>query len=114
KLLSGDLDVETALRERDDTREEVEQQKRQLLGESAYAQLDGFVHDVAAGDLVKGLNRELGSLALTEDQSKQVQALFAAKPDVIIDDTDLFRSEESLEALFQTLVDRGHRDLAAA
>jgi hypothetical protein len=40
--------------------------------------------------------------------------VFAAKPDITMDDMDLFRSRESLEALFQAYVDRGHRDLQEA
>lgn len=46
--------------------------------------------------------------------SRQIQALFAAKPDIKIGDLDLLRSKESLDALFQTLVDRGQKDLQAA
>ncbi|HEX4264822.1 MAG TPA: sigma-70 family RNA polymerase sigma factor [Verrucomicrobiae bacterium] len=114
KLLSGDVDVDTALQARDSGAAELENQIAGLLGDSSYAQFNQYKHDTAASELVSGLNRELGSLSLNEDQSKRLQDLFEAKPDIIIDDTDLFRPKDSLDALFQTLVDRGHHDLEQA
>ena len=114
QLLSGDLDIDTALQNRDAAKTELENQIESLLGESSFAQYDQFNHNTAAGALVKGLNRELGDLALNDEQSQRIQQLFAAKPDIPIDDMDLFRSKESLDALFQTLVDRGHHDLQEA
>jgi RNA polymerase sigma factor (sigma-70 family) len=114
QLLSGDMDAETAFQSRDNAKTELESQIAALLGDSGYAQFDQFNHDTAAGELVKGLNRELGDKALNDDQSKRIQELFGAKPDIIMDDMDLFRSKESLDALFQTLVDRGHHDLQEA
>jgi RNA polymerase sigma factor (sigma-70 family) len=114
QLLSGDLDIDTALQNRDAAKTELQNQIGALLGESGFAQFDQFNHDTAAGALVKGLNRELGDLALNDEQSQRIQQLFAAKPDIIFDDMDLFRSKESLDALFQTLVDRGHHDLQEA
>jgi hypothetical protein len=114
QLMSGDMDVETALQERDKGKGATERQIAEVLGESGYADYDQFNHDNAAGELIKGLNKQLGALALNEEQSKRIQALFAAKPDIVIDDIDLFRSKESFDVLFQTLVDRGHRDLQEA
>jgi RNA polymerase sigma factor (sigma-70 family) len=114
KLLSGDLDVETALQARDSTKTELDAQIAALLGDSGFTQFDQYYHEMAATELINGLNRELGSLSLNDDQSKKLQALFQAKPDIIIDDMDLFRSPESLDALYQTLVDRGHHDLQQA
>jgi RNA polymerase sigma factor (sigma-70 family) len=114
KLLSGDLDPETGLQNRDSTQAELTSALTDLLGQSGYARFDQYNHDSAAADLVKGLNKELGSLALNPDQSQRIQALFEAKPDIPMDDFDLFRSSESLDALFQSLVDRGHHDLEQA
>jgi hypothetical protein len=114
KLLSGDLEVDAALQTRSDNQAELNNRIIGLLGDAGYAQFDQYTHDMAAADLVKGLNQQLGSLALSDDQSKQLQELFAAKPDITLDDTDLFRPKESLDALFQTLVDRGHHDLQQA
>ena len=114
QLLSGDMDVATALQDRDAAKTGLDSEIMNLLGDSGYAQYDQFNHATAAGELVKGLNRELGDKALNDDQSKRVQALFAAKPDIITDEIDLFRSQESFDALFQSLVDRGHHDLQEA
>lgn len=114
QLVSGDMDVDTALRERDKGKAETERQIADVLGDSGYAHYDQFNHDTAAGELVKGLNKALGTRALNEEQSMRLQALFAAKPDIIIDDVDLFRSKESFDALFQTYIDRGHHDLQEA
>jgi RNA polymerase sigma factor (sigma-70 family) len=114
QLMSGDSDTETALQGRDQAKAELENQIKELLGDAGYAQLDQFNHDTAAGELVKGLNRELGDKALNDEQSKRIQALFAAKPDITIDDMDLLRSKESLNGLLQQLVDRGHHDLEEA
>jgi len=106
--------VDTALRGRDKGKGETERQIADVLGDSGYAHYDQFNHDTAAGELVKGLNKALGTRALNEEQSMRLQALFAAKPDIIIDDVDLFRSKESFDALFQTYIDRGHHDLQEA
>jgi RNA polymerase sigma factor (sigma-70 family) len=114
QLVSGDMDVDTALRERDKGTAETERQIADVLGDSGYVKYDQFNHDTAASDLVKGLNKALGALALNEEQSIRLQSLFAAKPDIIIDDVDLFRSKESFDALFQTHIDRGHHDLQEA
>ncbi len=114
QLLSGDVDAETALQNRDNAKAETKRQIAELLGDSGYAQFDQFNRDAAAYELVKGLNKELDDKALNDDQSKRIMALFAAEPAIPIDDMDLFRSKESLDALFQTLVDRGHHDLQKA
>jgi RNA polymerase sigma factor (sigma-70 family) len=114
KLLSGDLDPETGLQNRNSTQAALTAALTDLLGQTGYAQFDQYNHDTAAEDLVNGLNKELGSLALNPDQSQRLQALFEAKPDIPMDDFDLFRSPESLDALFQSLVDRGHHDLEQA
>jgi hypothetical protein len=114
QLLSGDMDANSALRERDANKSGLDDDLRNLLGDSGYAQYDQFNHETAAGELVKGLNRELGGNALNDDQGRRIQALFAAKPDIMIEDIDLFRSQESFDALFQSLVDRGHHDLEQA
>jgi hypothetical protein len=110
-LVRGDIDVTTALADRDGAAQVKENRIRALLGDSGYAQFDDATHAMAAGELVTGLNRELGDKALNDEQSQRMQALFGAKPDTVIDDVDLFRSTESLDALFQSLVDRGHADL---
>ena len=114
RLLSGDTDVDTALQERETGLTVLTNLISGLLGEAGYTHYDQYIHQIAAADLVNGLNRQLGTLALSDDQSSRLQALFGAQPDITIDDTDLFRSKESLDALFQTFVDRGHRDLQEA
>lgn len=114
QLMSGDLDVNAALQARDNGKTELANQITALLGDAGYTQFDQFNHDTDAGELVKGLNRELGENALNDEQSRQIQKLFGAGPDIPIDDMDLFRSKESLDALFQQLIDRGHSDLQKA
>ncbi len=114
RLLSGDLDVQTALQGRDNARTDLQNQLTALLGEPGYAQYDQFNRDSNAAELVSGLNRELGDNTLNDEQARQLQELFAAKPEITADDMDLFRSKESLDALFQSLVDRGHQDMQQA
>jgi RNA polymerase sigma factor (sigma-70 family) len=114
QVLSGDMDAQTGLQSRDQVKSDLQTQLTALLGDSGYEQYNQFTRNSNAGDLVKGLNQALGENALNSDQSQQIQALFAAKPEIPIDDMDLFRSKESLDALFQTLVDRGHSDLQQA
>jgi len=114
QLLNGDINVETALANRDNFRTETRKQIATLLGDSGYEQYDQFNREATAYELVKGFNKELGDKAFNDEQSKRIMALFAAKPAIILDDMDLFRSKESLDALFQTLVDRGHHDFQEA
>jgi RNA polymerase sigma factor (sigma-70 family) len=114
QVLSGDMDAQTGLQSRDQVKSDLQTQLITLLGDSGYTQYDQFTRNSNAKDLVNGLNQALGENALNDDQSRQIQELFAAKPEIPIDDMDLFRPQESLDALFQTLVDRGHSDLQQA
>jgi RNA polymerase sigma factor (sigma-70 family) len=107
-------DGQTALRNRDEEEASLHSQLTSLLGESGYAQYDQFRRDSDAQDLVKALNNELSDNALNDTQMKQLAGLYAAKPQPELDNMDLFRSPDSLNATFQALVDRGDSDLQKA
>jgi RNA polymerase sigma factor (sigma-70 family) len=114
-LVSGNWDVATALQDRDGAKKEMESQIRALLGDAGYAQYDRFIHDEFGDYTVNWLNRELGTAALSDEQSKQLKAIFAARSEIpVVDNVDCFRSKESVDALFQQLTDRGLGDLQQA
>jgi RNA polymerase sigma factor (sigma-70 family) len=114
KLLSGDLDAESGLQNRDAANAALAGQLTALLGESGYAQYNQFNQDTEAATAVNQLNAQLGKLALNAEQSSQVRALIQAQPEINADDIDLFRTRESLEALYQSLVDRSQQQLQQA
>ena len=105
---------QTAAQNRDAENASLQNQLTSLLGESGYQQYDQFRRDSDAQELVNGLNGQLGDNALNASQSKQMADLFAAKPDVGIDNMDLFQSPDKVDATFQAIVDRGESDLQKA
>jgi len=114
QLTSGDIDVDTALQERNQGLADLNNQITALLGVAGYAQFDQFNHNSIATEAISRLNRKLGDQALNEDQTRQMQALLVAKPIEIMDEMDLFRPKESLDAYFQAIVDRGQSYLQEA
>jgi hypothetical protein len=56
----------------------------------------------------------MGDNPLDADQSKRLQDLLAAQPDVTVDEVDLFRSRASLDAVYQEQVDRAQNVLQQA
>ncbi len=114
RAVTENWDGQTAMKNRDEERANLQNQLTGLLGESGYQQYDQYRRDAAAGELVTGLNAELGDRALDDTQSKQMADLFAAKPEIVFDNMDLFRSPDSLNAAFQALVDRGASDFQKA
>lgn len=72
-----------------------------ILGDSGYAQFQQFDRDTDAQALVKTINHLLGQNSLSGEQSKRLQDLLTSQPGVTVDDVDLFRSKESLDAVYQ-------------
>ncbi len=113
-VMSGNMDVTTALQQRDEAKTEMENQLKTLLGDSGYAQYDKFNLDSFAEDRVNALNRELGSNAFNDEQRKQIKAVFAATPPIPLEYIDSFRSKESMDAFFQQWTDQYRSELQQA
>jgi hypothetical protein len=114
QLLREDLDVDAALQSRDALKTELNGELAAMLGDAGYGEYNEYIHQTAAAEAVKRLNDQLGSLALNDDQTKRLVAMLATGPEINVDETDLFRSKEGLDAIYQMLVDRGHHDLEQA
>jgi hypothetical protein len=113
-LVRGDLDVTGALQDRDNTKQSALQQLQVLLGDETYNQLMEFNRQADANTLVTAINGQMRDNPLTADQSQRLQGLLAAQPDVTVDDVDLFRSQDSLDALYQQQLDRAQNLLQQA
>ncbi len=117
-LIRRDLDLNTALQQRDQAKKELDSQVAAIAGDTLYAELQQFDRDANARDMLKVLKNGMGSAPLNDDQSKRLQNLLASqpgvKPGVDLDDVDLFRSPDSLNALYQEQFSRSRSLLQQA
>jgi hypothetical protein len=109
------VDADSALQTRDAANANLESELAAMLGTAGYSQYSTYNHTTDAVAAVKQLNDQLGTLALSPDQSQRLQTTLASQDlSLNLDDMDLFRSKEALDGIYQTLVDRAHQDLQQA
>ena len=99
-------DGDTAVQSRDDERANLQNQLTDLLGQAGYSQFQEFKQQIGAEEYVRTLSQQLGENPLNDTQRQQLQALYAVQPEMVMDNMDLFRSTDSLNALFQSIVER--------
>jgi hypothetical protein len=94
-LLRGDTALADAQRERDNDKQELESQQREVLGAEGRAFLDSVAEGMRndeAKRLANGIQEAMGDNALNEQQREKLQGLI--KTEIValpLDDTDLFR-----------------------
>ncbi|MDB6058665.1 MAG: polymerase, sigma-24 subunit, subfamily [Verrucomicrobiales bacterium] len=110
-IVRGDIEPAAALEARDTARQQMDAQIKALLGDAGSAEYDQFRRSLTIDTSIDSLNRELGTLALNQDQMEKVKMLLSAKPEILLDDLDLFRSQAELDAIYQQYVERGHTEL---
>ena len=110
-LVRGEVDVPTALQDRENAKKQLDTQLQALLGEAGASQLAKDELGLGAFLLMTGINTQLGSLALNEEQSRQFLGLVAGAPEAIVreDELDMFRTKEELDAIYQTRFDRSQQ-----
>lgn len=110
-VVRGDVDVPTALQDRENAKKELDVQLQALLGEAGASQLAKTELALGSFLLMTGINTQLGSFALNEEQSRQFLGLVASAPEAIVqeDELDMFRTEEELDAIYQTRFDRSQQ-----
>ena len=110
-LVRGEVEVPTALQDRENAKKQLDVQLQTLLGEAGTSQLGKNELGVGAFLLMTGINTQLGSLALNEEQSRQFLGLVAGAPEAIVreDELDMFRTKEELDAIYQTRFDRSQQ-----
>jgi len=114
ELLSGEKDVAAALEDRTRSKKEMNDRIRALLGDANYEQYEHVNRDADAEETVNLLNRDLGTNAISGEPREKLKGLLAALPEIPMDGIDLFRSKESLAALFQQFEDLGNGILQQA
>jgi len=110
-LVRGEVDVPTALQDRENAKQQLDTQLQALLGEAGASQLGKNELGLGAFLLMTGINTQLGNLALNEEQSRQFLGLVAGAPEAIVreDELDMFRTKEELDAIYQTRFDQSQQ-----
>jgi hypothetical protein len=94
-LMNGTLSVADAVKQRDQSYQEQQDQRREILGPDGWATLQGIadgMRDGVAKNLTSAVQANMGDNPLTPEQSTQLQSVIKAQ--VLansMDDTDLFR-----------------------
>ncbi|MDB6123759.1 MAG: polymerase, sigma-24 subunit, subfamily [Pedosphaera sp.] len=106
-VIRGELDADKAIQARDATRGDVDEQLKGLLGEDKFAQYKDWKRNAQIDSMMGGLKDELGDTPLTDDQKKSLREVLAKKEEIPeVDNIDLFRSKESMDAYYRQWEDR--------
>jgi len=94
-LLNGSLSVADAVKQRDQSYQEQQDQRREILGPDGWATLQSIadgMRDGAAKNWIGAIQANMGDNPLTPEQSAQLQSVIKAQITANnMDDTDLFR-----------------------
>ena len=94
-LLAGTLSVADAVKQRDQSYQEQQDQRRELLGPDGWATLQGIADGMrndASKNLIGAIQANMGDNTLSQEQSAQLQGVIKAEIAAnTMDDTDLFR-----------------------
>jgi hypothetical protein len=97
-LLRGDMAFADAQRERDNDKQELESQQRDLLGAEGTKFLDSIADGMRndeAKRLANGIQEAMGEDALNDQQREKLQGLIKTEIVMLpLDDTDLFRTPD--------------------